>query len=66
MVEPSLYNLKNQGKNKGKTRNFVVKTRVFGNRTGFFLKWTGFLKNGVVEKRRGFENPGFLIKGRGF
>ena len=46
MVEPSLYNLKNQGKNKGKTRNFVVKTRVFGKRTGFL-------------KGRGFENPGF-------
>ena len=41
MVEPSLYNLKNQGKNKGKTRNFVVKTRVFGKKDGVFER-TGF------------------------
>ena len=55
MVEPSLYNLKNQGKNKGKTRNFVVKTRVFGKRTGF-------LKTRVFDEKGGL----FLKKGRGF
>ena len=38
MIEPSLYNLKNQGKNKGKTRNFVVKTRVFSKMDGVFEK----------------------------
>ena len=42
MVEPSLYNLKNQEKNKGKTRNFVVKTRVFEKRTVFFENGRGF------------------------
>ena len=48
MIEPSLYNLQNQGKNNGKTRNFVVKTPVF------LKKKMGFLKG------RGFENLGFL------
>ena len=36
MIEPSLYNLKNQGKNKGKTWNFAVKTRVFWKKDGVF------------------------------
>ena len=50
MIEPFLYNLKKQGKNKGKTRNFVLKTRVFDE------------KDGVFEKGRSFENPGFWKK----
>ena len=41
-----------------KPRNFVVKTRVFGKKDGAFER-TGFLKNGVIEKRRDFERTGF-------
>ena len=55
MIEPSFYNLKNQGKNKEKTRNFVLKTRVFGKRTEFLkarsLKTPSFgKKDGVFER----------------
>ena len=53
MIEPFLYNLKKQGKNKGKTRNFVLKTRVFDEKDGV-------LKTRVFGKRTGF------LKGRGF
>ena len=49
MVEPSLYNLKNQGKNKGKIRNFVVKTPVFEKKMGF-LKGRGFENLDIFEK----------------
>ena len=46
MIEP-FYNLKKYGKNKGKTRNFVLKTRVSDE------------KGGLFEKDGLFENPGF-------
>ena len=58
MIEP-FYNLKKYGKKQGKTRNFVLKTRVFGEKGGL-LKRTVFLKTRVFdEKDDVFENPGF-------
>ena len=58
MIEP-FYNLKKYGKNQGKTRNFVLKTRVFGEKDGLFEKG-GLLKDRVFDEKDGvFENPGF-------
>ena len=54
MVEPSLYNLKNQGKNK----EFCGENPCFWKKDGVFER-TGFLKTGVSEKDGVFENPGF-------
>ena len=45
-------------KNKGKTRNFVLETRVFGEKDGLFEK-DGLLKTRVSDEKDGvFENPG--------
>ena len=52
MIEP-FYNLKKHGKKQGKTRNFVLKTRVFYEKDGALKTRIFYEKDGL------FENPGF-------
>ena len=61
MVEPSFITLKN----KEKTRNFVLKTRVFDEKARNFFEKDGLLKTRVFEKdgllkTRVFEKDGLL------
>ena len=57
MVEPSLYNLKNQGKNK----EFCGENPCFWKKDGF-LKTRGSENPDFLKKDGVFKNPGFLKK----
>ena len=61
MIEP-FYNLKKHGKNKEKTRNFVLKTRISDEKGGLLKTRVSDEKDGLLKTRVFDEKDGLLVK----